>query len=76
MQAEKFREWYKSSGAQDSTVSAKLSQIARIEKHVGSLDEVLSGAGRDAVFASFTYTKDDEKQGRISPAPFEIPGDI
>ena len=71
-----FREWLARRGLKSSSVSTQISDVRRLEKHYGDLDELYDQDGCAATLDNLQYSKDDEKQGRPNPIKLEIEGNL
>lgn len=71
-----FREWLAGREFQPTTVSTKISDANRLEKHFGNLDELYDRDRFAATLDNLKYSKDDERQGRPNPTGLEIDGNL
>ena len=71
-----IRDWLAGRGLQTSSVSTRISDLKRLEKHFGDLDELYDRDRFAAVIDNLRYSKDDEKQGRPNPTKLEIDGNL
>ena len=71
-----FREWLARRGLKPSSVSARISDVRRLEKHYGDLDVLYDQERCATTLDNLQYSKDDEKQGRPNPTKLEIDGNL
>jgi 5-methylcytosine-specific restriction protein B len=57
-------------------VSAQLARVARLERAYGDLDALHEDGGLDRLQQGLTYSKEDERAGKPSPAAFAIDGNL
>ena len=71
-----FREWLARRGLKPSSVSTQISDVKRLEKHYGDLDELYERDRFAGALDNLHYSKDDEKRGRPNPTGLEIDGNL
>ena len=71
-----FREWLASRGLKPTSVSTQISDVRRLEKHYGDLDDLYDQDRLAGVLDKLRYTKDDEQRNRPNPSLLEIDGDL
>lgn len=70
------RESLASRGLKPTSVSTQISDVRRLEKHYGDLDELYDPDRLAGVLNNLSYTKDDEQRNRPNPSLLEIDGDL
>ena len=73
---EAFREWLGQRGFTAKTQSVQWSQGNRLQAAFGDLDAAYDLDALAAIRTTLTYSKQDERNGRPNPAPFQIDGDV
>lgn len=73
---DKFKEWMASEGLVASSISTRISDLRRVEKHFGDLDEAYDQDGCASIFEKLTYTAADQAAGKPNPSGLEIDGKV
>lgn len=76
MKEAEFREWLAGEGLVPSSVSTRISDLRRVEKHFGDLDEAFAQDGCAGIFDNLTYTAADQAAGKPNPSDIEIDGNL
>ncbi|MEN3972313.1 AAA family ATPase [Sphingomicrobium sp. XHP0235] len=76
MTEDKFREWMASEGLVASSISTRISDLRRVEKHFGDLDAAFDRDGCVSIFEQLTYTAADQAAGKPNPSGIEIEGNL
>ncbi|MBY6014698.1 AAA family ATPase [Qipengyuania gaetbuli] len=76
MTEDKFKEWLASEGLVASSISTRISDLRRVEKHFGDLDAAYDQDGCASIFQKLTYTADDQAAGKPNPSGIEIEGNL
>lgn len=71
-----FGEWLSRRGLDKKTVATQLSQAARLVRHFGDLDKAFDLDRFERIRSTLEYSKEDQRGGRVNPAPFPIEGDL
>jgi hypothetical protein len=71
-----FKAWMEAEGYSKTTVSTQMTDVRRIEKEYGDLDNLPGGQTLKSIRASLAYSKADERAGRANPSRFEIDGNL
>lgn len=71
-----YREWLIESGQAPATVSTRISDIRRIAKHFGNLDEAWESDNFASILSQLQYSSDDQAQDKPNPSPIEIDGNL
>ncbi len=67
-----FNEWLAGREYDLLTVSSRKSDLKRLEKHYGDLDELYDGDRFGAMTADLQYSKDDERRDRPNPSNWKL----
>lgn len=73
---DEFRGWLAQEGLVASSVSTRISDLRRLEKHYGNLDEAYAEDGCSAIFERLAYTSADQAAGKPNPSGLEIDGNL
>ena len=76
MKKKGFRIWLEEKGQLPKVVSSRISNVKRVERALGNLDELFSAQKKDKVLEQFHYSTADEREGRPNPSPVQIDGDL
>ena len=76
MQYDGFKEWLIGKGQTPGSVSTRLSDAKRVEKHLGNLDLAFGQDNGAAIIAALTYTMADRAAGKPNTTGIEINGDL
>ncbi|MBX7540312.1 AAA family ATPase [Qipengyuania sphaerica] len=76
MTEDKFKEWLASEGLVASSISTRISDLRRVEKHFGDLDAAYDQDGCASIFQKLTYTAADQAAGKPNPSGIEIEGNL
>ena len=71
-----FPNWLSERGLKDPSVSSRLSEVRRVEKHYGDLDLLYDQDRLAGVFEQLAYSKDDERRNRANPSEMDINGNL
>jgi endonuclease len=63
-------------GYQDNTIAAQMHRVGKVEQFYGSLDEIVSSGGYEALIADLTYSTADERAGKPNPSRILFEGNI
>ena len=69
-----FKAWLEEKGQSLQTVSSRISSAKRVEQYLGDLDELFSTQTKEKILEKFTYSTEDEREGRPNPSPVPING--
>jgi 5-methylcytosine-specific restriction enzyme B len=73
---DKFREWMASEGLLASSISTRISDLRRVEKHFGDLDAAYEQDGCASILEKLTYTTADQAAGKLNPSGIKIEGNL
>lgn len=76
MREDDFRAWMEAQGNAPATISTRVSDARRIERHYGDLDELYDRDRFASIIENLTYTAADRAAGRPNPSKLEIAGDL
>ena len=76
MREAEFKAWMEAEGYSKATVATQMTDVRRIEKAYGDLDNLPDGQTLATVRAALQYSKADERAGRANPSRFEIDGNL
>ena len=76
MRESEFRAWFEAKDHDATAIDTQLSRVKRLEKSYGDLDALFRDGKLAALKAELSYSTDDERAGRPSPAKFLIDGNI
>ena len=76
MTEDKFKQWMASEGLVASSISTRISDLRRVEKHFGDLDAAFDRDGCASIFEKLTYTAADQAAGKPNPSGLEIDGKV
>ena len=76
MREEEFKAWMEAEGYSKATVATQMTDVRRLDKVYGNLDELTEGQTLASIRESLRYSKSDLREGRPSPARFGINGDL
>ena len=76
MKKKGFKIWLEERGQLPKTVSSRISNVKRVERALGNLDELFSAQKKDKVLEQFHYSTADKREGRPNPSPVQIDGDL
>ena len=76
MREAEFKAWMEAEGYSKTTVATQMTDVRRIEKAYGNLDNLTDGQTLATIRASLQYSKADEGAGRANPSRFEIDGNL
>ena len=71
-----YRQWLKNQDYQESTISSRMSNIARVEKVCGDLDEHYAQDRMPNLIEALQYSRDDQRRNRPNLSEIPINGDI
>ncbi|WP_375396450.1 AAA family ATPase [uncultured Sphingomonas sp.] len=63
-------------GYSKTTVATQITDVRRVEKAYGDLDNLSGGQTLASIRASLQYSKADERAGRANPSRFEVDGSL
>lgn len=76
MREQEFKAWMEAEGYSKATVATQMTDVRRLDKEYGNLDDLPEGGTLASIRDSLRYSKADLKAGRINPAKFKIDGDL
>ena len=76
MQYDGFKDWLTRQGQAPGSISTRLSDAKRVEKHFGDLDAAFAEDGGASIIADLTYTSADRAAGKANTTGIEIDGDL
>lgn len=75
MKEAEFRTWMQAQGQAQNTVSTRLADTRRVEKHYGDLDEAYERDGFASILEDLAYTAEDNAAGKANTSRIQIDGD-
>ncbi|ARU18291.1 AAA family ATPase [Croceicoccus marinus] len=76
MKTAEYKAWLEAEGNLPNTVSTRISDARRIEKHFGDLDEAFREDKCARIFARLAYSKADEAAGLPNPSAIAVDGNV
>jgi hypothetical protein len=76
MRENDFQEWMRQQGNSDATLSTRISDARRLERHYGDLDEAFDRDGFDSIRRELSYSAADQAADRPNPSRIETTGDL
>jgi hypothetical protein len=76
MREDEFKAWMEAEGYSKATVATQMTDVRRLDKAYGNLDDLPDAQTLASIRESLRYSKADLKAGRTNPAKFEIDGDL
>lgn len=76
MRVAEFKAWMEAEGYSANTINTQMTDVRRLDKAYGNLDELPDGQTLGSIRNSLAYSKADQRDGRPTPAKFEIDGDL
>ncbi len=76
MKEAEFKAWMEAEGYSKATINTQMTDVRRLDKAYGDLDALPDGQTIAELRDSLAYSKSDQRDGRPSPAKFEIDGDL
>ena len=76
MQTDSYRSWLVQRGLVQSSVSTRISDTKRVERHYGDLDELYAKNGLAGVLQELQYSADDKRRNATNPSKLSITGDL
>ena len=71
-----YRQWLKNQDHQEKTINSRMSNIARVEKVCGDLDEHYARSRMANLIEALKYSRDDQRRNRPNLSEIPINGDI
>jgi 5-methylcytosine-specific restriction enzyme B len=75
LKEEEFRAWMQAQGQASNTVSTRLADARRVERHYGDLDEAFEADGFAAILEDLAYSAEDNAAGEPNTSKIQIDGD-
>jgi 5-methylcytosine-specific restriction enzyme B len=75
LKEEEFRAWMQAQGQASNTVSTRLADARRVERHYGDLDEAYEADGFAAILEDLAYSAEDNAAGKPNTSKIQIDGD-
>lgn len=76
MPSEAFKQWLTKKSYSESTKNTYWSDLSRLERHYGDLDQAYDADTFASIRNALAYSKEDERAGRPNPAKFSIDGNL
>ena len=76
MNKKDFKIWLEEKGQSPETISSRISNVKRVERVLGDLDDLFSAQKKDKVLEQFNYSTADEREDRPNPSRVKIDGDL
>lgn len=76
MKEAEFKAWMEAEGYSKATINTQMTDVRRLDKAYGDLDALPDGQTIAGLRDLLAYSKSDQRDGRPSPAKFEIDGDL
>lgn len=76
MREEEFKAWMETEGYSKATVATQMTDVRRLDREYGNLDDLPEGQTLASIRESLRYSKVDLNARRGNPAKFEIDGDL
>lgn len=76
MREAEFKAWMEAEGYSTNTINTQMTDVRRLDKAYGNLDDLPAGETVASIKASLTYSKADQRAGNPNPAKFEIDGNL
>lgn len=76
MKEAEFKAWMEAEGYSKATINTQMTDVRRLDKAYGDLDALPDGQTIADLRDLLAYSKSDQRDGRPSPAKFEIDGDL
>ena len=71
-----YRQWMEKQDYQETTITARISRVRRVEKFYGDLDEHYAQDRMAPVIEELKYSKDDHRNNQPNPSKLPFKGDI
>lgn len=75
MKGDEFRAWMQAQGQAPNTVSTRLADARRVERHYGDLDEAFEQDGFASILEDLAYSAEDNAAGKPNTSKIQIDGD-
>lgn len=75
MKEDEFRAWMQAQGQVPNTVSTRLADARRVERHYGDLDEAFEQNGFASILEDLAYSAEDNAAGKPNTSKIQIDGD-
>jgi hypothetical protein len=75
LREEEFRAWIQAQGHALNTVSTRLADARRVERHYGDLDDAYEADGFAAILEDLAYSAEDNAAGKPNTSKIQIDGD-
>ncbi|MFN3725234.1 MAG: AAA family ATPase [Allosphingosinicella sp.] len=75
MKEEEFRAWMQGKDQAPNTVSTRLADCRRVEKHYGDLDAAYEADGFTSILDDLAYTAEDNAAGKLNTSRIQVDGD-
>lgn len=72
----RYRAWLERQNYEPNTIGSRISDVQRIEKIYGDLDEHFDKDRLSSLISIFSYSTDDQRYNRPNPSKIRIDGDI
>ncbi|NVD45199.1 hypothetical protein HUV48_09220 [Altererythrobacter sp. HHU K3-1] len=76
MTENEFKKWMAGEGLALSSISTRISDLRRVERHFGDLDTAYDKDGCATIFEKLSYTAADQTAGKPNPSGIEIEGSL
>lgn len=76
MREVEFKAWLEAEGYSQVTINTQMTDVRRLDRSYGNLDDLPDGQTVASIRASLAYSKADQRAGRPSPCKFAIDGDL
>ena len=76
MREAEFKAWMEAEGYSANTVNTQMSDVRRLDKAYGNLDDLPGGESIANIRTGLTYSKADERAAKPNPAKFPIEGSL
>jgi hypothetical protein len=76
MREQDFRDWMQAQGNSPATVSTRISDARRVERHYGDLDEAYDRDRFATILQELTYSAADQAAGKPNPSRLQIDGQL
>lgn len=71
-----YRDWLEAAGYVDTTRATQVSEVQKVEKHYGDLDEIIANGGYASLIEDLTYSMADQRKGTPNPSRIPVNGNI
>ena len=76
MREAEFKAWMGAESYSTATINTQMTDVRRLDKAYGNLDDLPEGQTLASIRASLAYSKADQRAGRPSPCKFAFDGDL